>query len=128
MFIRWRDFDGKTDRRTYWSAWFVSLAVATLILILGASAHFSAFVLIYSIVVFEPMFSMTVRRLRDTGHKPTIAYVYSAIIVIGFILRIAGATAGVNLSFLIVNLSLVVALLIVDIIAFTVLVQPSVGQ
>jgi len=115
MWKRWKDTTGTTPRRQYWYAFFASLIVGLVLSLIGIRI----IGLIYFFAVFVPMLNMTIRRLRDAGHSPHIAYVYGAGSLIFEILSIANGPAVI-----IVTVSLID--LVVGIIALFLLVQRSV--
>jgi len=115
MWKRWKDTTGTTPRRQYWYAFFASLIVGLVLSLIGIRI----IGLIYFFAVFVPMLNMTIRRLRDAGHPPHIAYVYGAGSLIFEILSIVNGPAVI-----IVTVSLID--LVVGIIALFLLVQRSV--
>jgi len=116
MWKRWKDTTGTTPRRPYWYAFFASLIVGLVLSLTGIRI----IGLVYFFAAFVPMLNMTIRRLRDAGHAPYIAYAYGAGSLLFEILAIANGPAVI-----IVTVSLID--MVVGIVALFLLVQRSVG-
>lgn len=131
MFRRWRDNKGVTARRDYWTAILISAGVGVLLDLLGTALGARTIVAdIYYVIAFVPMLNMTIRRLSDAGHKPTIAYIYAALTVVFVLVAMVGSGRGsapelVNTPYAIALLGLSLALTVVGVIAFVLLVQRS---
>ena len=70
MFIRWKDFDGKTNKEEFWNA---MLCVIVAYIVINLLSFIPAIGFIFSIlnlIVFVPMLAMSIRRLRDVGEDP----------------------------------------------------------
>lgn len=65
MFKRWSDFEGKSDIKEFWMPVLISFIVGALLGLLKNDAISS----IYSLIVFIPMISLTIRRLHDTNNS-----------------------------------------------------------
>ena len=70
MWVNFLDFDGRAGRRDFWVAAIINFLIAV---VLGTLASFiGVFVYLlslYELAVLIPGLSLSVRRLRDSGHR-----------------------------------------------------------
>lgn len=133
MFLRWRDFQGKSSRAEFWYAFLANYVLSIIVawissFLFGSPIWLAA---LFTIVTFVPMFSLSVRRINDTGHKATPAFIYAVGLVVTFITEIVfTAMSPVRLTAPVEIIGVVVliaslALIISGIWALVYLVQPS---
>lgn len=72
MFIRWKDFDGKSTLVEFWYAVIIHVVVSAVFQLLAAIAPFFNYIYgIYGLVILVPTIALGVRRLHDVGEKGT---------------------------------------------------------
>ena len=70
MLNNYLNFDDRTSVRGYWIAVLFNFVIALALALIGAVIHFLSFLkVLYGLIIFIPMISMTVRRLKDTNRK-----------------------------------------------------------
>lgn len=76
LFIRWNDFSGVSTRTEYWT----SFVIAVIVILISSG--------LLSLILFVPMLSVTIRRLRDTGINETWVKIwgYGQYFLIGIIM------------------------------------------
>ena len=68
-FSKYAEFDGRSRRSEYWYFQLFNLIISTAITFAGLSVDFEYLGSLYSLIVFIPSLSVTVRRLHDTDHS-----------------------------------------------------------
>lgn len=66
-FYNYSNFNGRATRKEYWSVFFVNLFVSFSLLIFTTQTVYWFSLLIYTLLIFLPFLSLTIRRLHDVG-------------------------------------------------------------
>lgn len=67
FFRKYAVFSGRTSRGEFWMAWLINIVIAFLLGVIGGIANTKLPGQLYILVIFVPIFAISVRRLHDIG-------------------------------------------------------------